>query len=876
MSELSYTNRRRQPSSLTSGRFFTLLAIQLVAVGLGLSLSCNLYSYYRVIIDGSERRIQIRQQIDHLSERLEHLLQTVLTLPADQRQSAKVDAELDAIVKSAQNLQENADRSFKNRETIKEKTDALMSALQSWRQGAQLSPQSVTEVSSAIAHLEWALGELRGNVTHLDDANLNFIHDIRRISLWSNACEVIACLLMIFVFGYAVQLYRQLRQEESARFQVEEELFAEREDLERRVLARTAALQAEVQERLRVEAQNRSRNHMLEMAARNEPDAEILQVLACTLADYRASWLCAIHTLDAGLLKLTASYKLSDRIKQHLRSIGRDYAEVPEGVALSTGMPYLIEDMGAEPKTWSKLLRANGLVSVWSAPFFAPNATALGTISIYTSQPWVPTPDEIEMLETARNMAALTMERNQLQAQLVEHAYHDSLTGLPNRRLGRDRLSNATSRAARIGNKMAVLWIDLDRFKQINDKYGHPVGDAALQKAAQRFGTGLRDSDTLARMGGDEFMVVLEGIKSRDEAVATASDLLELLNRPMQVGELNLCITASIGIALFPQDGRTVDSLTQHADQAMYAAKHAACAVLCFAPEMDRLPAERRELEEELTLALETGDFTLAYQPQCLPDGTLTGFEALLRFHSPRLGNVPPSHFIPIAEEAHLIVPIGEWVLREVCRQQKVWQKTGLSVVSVSVNISASQFVRDDFADTVRSILEETGQSAENLVLELTESIVMHDFAESAQQMKRLKALGVRISIDDFGTGYSSLSYLHRLPLDELKIDRSFMENINESEGSRPIVEAVLSMAGALGLRVVAEGVETAEQLSTLCEFGCDCIQGYYFSRPVPPANAAEFILSGRLVGKNQPALPAPSDSQSQKQETTTGPLITN
>ena len=876
MSDLSYTNRRQQPSSVTSRRFFTLLAIQLVAVGLGLALSCNLFSYYRVIIDGHERQGQICQQIDHLSERLEHLLQTVQTLPADQRQSAKVDAELAAIVKSAQGLLDNADRSFQNRGVIKEKTDALTSALQSWRQGARPSPQSETEVSSAIAHLDWILSKLRGNVTSLDDANLHFIHDIRHISFWSNVSEVVACLLIFFVFGYAMKLYRQLRREESARFQVEEELLAERAELETRVLARTAALQDEVLERQRVEAQNRARNQMLEMAARNEPDTVILQLLANTLANYRASWICAIHTLDDGLLKLTASFKLNDRVKQHLRSIARDYAEMPEGVALSTGMPYLIEDMGTEQKAWSELLRANGLVSVWCAPFFAPNAVALGTISVYTLQPWVPTSDENEMLETARNMAALIMERKQLQTQLVEHAYHDSLTGLPNRRLGRDRLSNATSRAARTGNKMGVLWIDLDRFKQVNDKYGHPVGDAVLQKATQRFSARLRDSDTLARMGGDEFMVVLEGIKSRDEAVATAFDLLEILSRPMQVGELDLCIAASIGIALFPHDGRTVDSLTQHADQAMYAAKHASCGVLSFAPEMDRLPAERRELEDELTQALETGGFMLAYQPQCLPDGTLTGFEALLRFQSPRLGNVPPSHFIPIAEEAHLIVPIGEWVLREVCRQQKEWQKAGLPAVSVSVNISALQFVRDDFADTVRLILEETEQSAENLVLELTESIVMHDFAESALKMKRLKALGVRMSIDDFGTGYSSLSYLHRLPLDELKIDRSFMENINESEGSRPIVEAVLSMAGALGLRVVAEGVETAEQLSTLCEFGCDCIQGYYFSRPVPPDNAAEFILSGRLVGKNQPALPAPSESKPQKPAMTVGPLISS
>jgi EAL domain-containing protein (putative c-di-GMP-specific phosphodiesterase class I) len=282
----------------------------------------------------------------------------------------------------------------------------------------------------------------------------------------------------------------------------------------------------------------------------------------------------------------------------------------------------------------------------------------------------------------------------------------------------------------------------------------------------------------------------------------------------------------------------------------MYAAKFGCCGVRSFSPEMDREPAERRELEAELNHALETGGFTVAYQPLCLPDGSLQGFEALLRFCSPRLGDVPPCDFIPLAEETQLIVPLGEWVLREVCRQGREWREAGIPAASVAVNISALQFARDDFADTVAEILEETGQPAEMLVLELTESTVMHDFAESARQMERLKRLGVRIAIDDFGTGYSSLSYLHRLPIDVLKIDRSFMENLSEPDGTRPIVDAVLSMAHTLGLHVVAEGVETAEQLDTLRKGKCDLIQGYFFSRPVRAEQAAAFLESGRLEGE--------------------------
>jgi len=339
-----------------------------------------------------------------------------------------------------------------------------------------------------------------------------------------------------------------------------------------------------------------------------------------------------------------------------------------------------------------------------------------------------------------------------------------------------------------------------------------------------------------------------------------AIELLDMLANPMQIGELELNVSASIGIALYPEDGKTLDSLSQHADQAMYAAKNACCGALSFSPEMDRVPTERRELEAELAHALETGGFTLAYQPLCLPDGTLKSFEALIRFESPRLGNIPPSQFIPVAEEAQLIVPIGEWVLREVCRQNREWQDAGLPIVSIAVNISALQFDRDDFADTVATILEETGQSAQNLVLELTESIVMNDFIESARQMKRLKRLGVRIAIDDFGTGYSSLSYLHRLPIDVLKIDRSFIEHLHETDGTRPIVEAVLSMAHTLGLDVVAEGVEKAEQLTSLRLSGCDVIQGYFFSRPVGHESAAIILQRGFLDGSEKIV---PTSSQS-------------
>jgi diguanylate cyclase (GGDEF)-like protein len=832
-----------------------VLAIQLIAVGLSLGISRYVYTVFHEVADRHEKLVCSRQQIDRFSEQLNHLLPAVQAFQADDKQAGEISAELDSEMEIARILPEISAELPNETEAVRQSIAGIKGAWLACRQSGrgQARARCTVELSTVIAHLNRTLDALRSGVDRLDGENLDRFYDIRQISFWDSVCDASACILILFAFGYAVQLYRHLRREELARFRMESELRAERSALEKRVQARTSALEAEVKERQRAERLNRGRNRMLEMVARNEPISEIFMVLAQTVTEFRTTWTCAVHSLDSGSLKLMASCGLNDKIKQHLRSISTGFSGAPESVALASGEPCYVEDLGAVHKTWSELLRANGLLSVWSAPFLASGAGALGTLSVYSLLQWKPSSADLEMLEMARHMAALVLERNQLQAQLIDHAYHDSLTRLPNRRLARDRIANAIKRASRASQGMAVLWIDLNRFKQINDQYGHPVGDAVLQQTAERLSGRLRSSDTLARMGGDEFMALIEGTSSRVAAERIAGDLLEVLAPPMHIDELELNLTASIGIALYPEDGQTGDSLSQHADQAMYAAKFDCCGFRSFSPEMDREPAERRKLEAELNEALETGGFTVAYQPLCLPDGSLHGFEALLRFKSPRLGNVPPCDFIPIAEETQLIVPLGEWVLREVCRQMRKWHEAGLPEAPVAVNVSALQFAKDDFTDTVAQILEDEGQSGEMLVLELTESIVMRNFAESSRQMERLKRLGVRISIDDFGTGYSSLSYLHRLPIDVLKIDRSFIESLNETDGTRPIVEAVLSMAHTLGLNVVAEGVETAGQLDTLRQGGCDLIQGYYFSRPVRPDAAAAFLQGGKVERQNQP-----------------------
>jgi len=845
------------PSLLSSARFLVLLAVQLIAVSLLVVISRQMFLTNLDFVDRHGRLAGIRQQIEGISAAPTAHSEAPSGSAEKVQQLQQIFDELKPGRPSARFLSDIAPDLPQESAELKLATGELGDALQSARngRGGRGAKNGKGVAPDPVLRFWQALDGLRGGVERLDDASFIRFDSMQRIRRAELELVALIWLLILLAFGYGIRLHRRMRREELARFSIELELNTERAALEKRVQARTAALEAEARERERAERLNRGRNHTLEMLARNESTTDILQALSGTVAEYRSTWLCVFHSVEGNSLKLVASSGLNEKMMQHLRSISANFTGAPESIALASGRPHMILDLGEEHKPWSELLRANGLLSVWSAPFFAPQAAALGTLTVYTLLKWEPSSADIEMLEMACHMAALVLERSGLQAQLIDHAYHDSLTGLPNRRMARDRLSNAINRTARTGQGMCVLWLDLDRFKQINDQFGHPVGDAVLQKTALRLSDRLRTSDTLARMGGDEFMVILEGVSSREVAEAVATDLLVALSAPLQVEELELSITASIGVSVYPEDGETGDSLAQHADQAMYAAKFACCGVRSFSPEMDREPAERRELEAELSRALETGGFTVAYQPLCLPDGTLCGFEALLRFHSPRLGNVPPCEFIPIAEAAQLIVPLGEWVLREVCRQSREWQDAGYPVASIAVNISALQFARDDFANTVALILAESGHPPDMLVLELTESIVMHDFAESARQMERLKRLGVRIAIDDFGTGYSSLSYLHRLPIDVLKIDRSFMETLNEPEGTRPIVKAVLSMAHTLGLRVVAEGVETAEQLSTLEQHGCDAIQGYYFSKPVNSDAAAVFLQSGHLEGGVNPAL---------------------
>ncbi len=428
--------------------------------------------------------------------------------------------------------------------------------------------------------------------------------------------------------------------------------------------------------------------------------------------------------------------------------------------------------------------------------------------------------------------------------QIAHSAEHDFLTGLPNRMLLNDRVSQAITLAPRHMKKVAVLFLDLDGFKHINDSLGHPVGDKLLQSIARRLVDCVRNSDTVSRQGGDEFVVLLSEVERAEDAAITARRMLQAVAEAHSIDQHDLHVTTSIGASIYPDDGLDAETLIKNADTAMYQAKeNGRQSYQFFKPAMNVRAVERQSVEESLRRAVERKEFTLHYQPKInLLNGEITGAEALLRWTHPIRGLVPPGQFIPVAEDCGLILPIGRWVLREACRQARSWLDAGLPLTTMAVNISAMEFRNENFLQGVFSILKETGLDAKFLELELTESVLMKHAESTEGILKLLRARGVQLAVDDFGTGYSSLSYLRRFALDALKIDQSFVRQITTAPDETTIVTAVISMGRSLNLRVIAEGVETQEELTFLQAHQCDQAQGYFFSRPLLPQQFAELL----------------------------------
>jgi diguanylate cyclase (GGDEF)-like protein/PAS domain S-box-containing protein len=442
-----------------------------------------------------------------------------------------------------------------------------------------------------------------------------------------------------------------------------------------------------------------------------------------------------------------------------------------------------------------------------------------------------------------------------LTEQRVQHvAQHDVLTGLPNRSLLQDRLGQAIAYSSRSGHPVWVMLIDLDRFKFVNDSMGHKAGDVLLMTVAARLRSSLRDSDTVARLSGDEFVVILSEHQDQKLAPEIVQRVMDSVAQPVMLGTKEFFVTCSIGVAIYPSEGTPADSLIEHADIAMYRAKKLGRNNFqFFSPAMNEESQERVRIEGALRNAVERNEFVLYYQPQVdLASGQIVGMEALIRWRHPELGMVPPGRFVGVAEETGLIVPIGAWVMRAACAQNKAWQDAGLGRLRVAVNLSARQFAAPGLVDSIEAVLADTGLDPGCLEIELTESLFMSDVTPAAELLHRMKALGVNLSIDDFGTGYSSLSYLSRFPIDVLKIDRSFVAHLTHDSNDAAIVTSIIALAHNLNLAVIAEGVETAEQLDYLRRHGCDEMQGYFFSRPLPAAEFEQLLRERR-------SLPTPS-----------------
>jgi diguanylate cyclase (GGDEF)-like protein len=443
-----------------------------------------------------------------------------------------------------------------------------------------------------------------------------------------------------------------------------------------------------------------------------------------------------------------------------------------------------------------------------------------------------------------------SIERKRFQEQLEHQANYDALTGLPNRSLLRDRLRQAVY-AQRTARSIAVVFLDLDHFKFVNDSLGHDTGDELLKRVAERLRSAVRDGDTVSRLGGDEFILILNDQPGEERIFHALQRIVARVADPISIRGRELRVTCSAGISLYPQDGADVETLLKNADAAMYRAKdHGRNNFQFYTAEMNRRANERLALETSLRRAVERREFMLHYQPRVsLGSGAIVGVEALLRWQHPEWGLVAPDRFIPLAEETGLIVPIGDWVLRSACAQNRAWQNAGLPPVTVSVNLSARQFRQEDLAKWVARVLGETGLEGRHLEMELTESLVMHDAEAAIQTLQRLKSLGVQLAVDDFGTGYSSLSYLTSLPIDCLKIDQSFVRNITADggNGGAVLARAIISLGHSLGLRVLAEGVETGAQAEFLHGHGCDEVQGFHYCKPVAAQEFAALLAEGRV-----------------------------
>jgi diguanylate cyclase (GGDEF)-like protein/PAS domain S-box-containing protein len=592
---------------------------------------------------------------------------------------------------------------------------------------------------------------------------------------------------------------------------------------------------------------------ILEMIATSVPLADVLERLMLLVESQLTGIFGSVLLLDDDGVHLRhgAAPSLPEAYTKEIDGVRIGPKVGSCGTAVYRREPVIVADIMGDP-LWDDfrgLAVTHGYRSCWSTPILSHQGDVLGVFAMYSATVREPTSIELHLIDITTRIAGIAIERKQSEDRIQFMATHDALTGLPNRALLKDRLSQAVLFAQRYDRWATIVFVDLDNFKLVNDSLGHSAGDELLKVVADRMVNSVRAIDTVVRLGGDEFVILLfDQPKSVDAIATTVQKIRAAIAEPISLEGHSVRVTSSFGIATYPNDGTNVDALLANADAAMYRAKDDGRDNFHFyTSDLNTKAQEKFLLQEELRSALVRSEFVLLYQPQVdLRTGAVFAVEALIRWQHPNLGVIPPVKFIPLAEETGLIVEIGDWVLREACQQNKAWQDEGLPRINVSVNVSARQFKDKALVSRVVNALRESGLEAKFLELEMTESLVMRDVEQAVATMRELQGLGVQLSIDDFGTGYSSLSALKTFPVARLKIDRSFISDLASNESDRAVAGAVISLGQKLNLRVIAEGVETDEQLAFLRESNCDEMQGYHFSKPVPPESIEKLLREHR------------------------------
>ena len=585
---------------------------------------------------------------------------------------------------------------------------------------------------------------------------------------------------------------------------------------------------------------------VLEALANDRPLGEVTDLICRQVEAITPGVVCSILRIDgAGCIRPLAGPSLPDHYSRALDGVPIGPNVGSCGTAAYLGIPVLVDDIDTSPlwAPYKELPLPLGLLACWSSPIKLKDGRVAGTFAFYFREKRGPSAWHERLVEACVHLCALAIERHDAKAYIDQLAYYDTLTGLPNRLTLGARIDQTIAMATAAGRQLALLFLDIDNFKDVNDSLGHSAGDALLVEIARRLQAELRAGDIVSRLGGDEFVLMLNDCSIGD-ATQVADRILGALADPIRVETMTLPVSASIGISLYPRDGLNKEALLKHADTAMYEAKASGRGTYrFFSQDMNELSQERLVLGAALGDALGRGGLELHYQPQVrAEDDALQGVEALARWHHPVLGNIPPDKFIAVAEDTGLIDQVGEWVLGEACRQMAEWRLRGILIPTVSVNLSPLNFRSRRLPDIVAAALQRHGLDPRALTLEITEGVMMDQRADTAATVQAVHALGVRLSLDDFGIGYSSLSSITRLPIEELKIDRSFMRDLETDQNARAVASAVIRIGHSLALNVVAEGVESEAQRRFLQALRCHVLQGFLYARALPPGDLEAWI----------------------------------